>query len=144
MFDYFIVMGKHYDRIVRSNGAIAQFRAGDLLPWFKAKKFKLVKTEFEGEFQILVRNGAERFIIESYLTTWVPNTLQIIKNLSDDDRNRLVEILELDLEAGDASSVNHEVTAEMQAQFDEQAAKIRELVSDPDYRFQTITGDASA
>ena len=136
MFQYFLVLGTEKDRIVRSDGSMLEYRAGGLMQWFKKVKIKLTKTEFDGEFEILLRNKAEHYLFDSHLTTWNEVNLD---HLSSEDNARLGEMLKV----SPTNRRDHELSIEEPAHFDEQADRIRALVSDPNYRFQTITNDAS-
>lgn len=149
MHDYFIVMGEDYDRIVRSDGAVRTYKLGFLLPLFKAAKIKLVKTG-DGEFEIQLRDRPERHFVNTYLSGW-PKTFEGKPN--EDEWKRYSELkdtlhTQLGLSPEDVQQIKREAQQAKldarQAEIDAEATKIRELISDPNYRFQTITNDASA
>lgn len=69
MHDYFVVLRDDHDLIVRSDGAMRGFRAGQLMPFFKATKFRLEKVE-DREFQIKFRSRVEQRFADFWLMSW--------------------------------------------------------------------------
>jgi hypothetical protein len=136
MADYILVLGKKWDRIVRSDGAVRSRLAGKMLPFFKASKIKLVTIEFEGEFDIQFRNRVERFLVDSHWTFWDGVDFE---SLTQDELMQLIE-----LEKSLPTEPTPEPTEEEQAMMEAHAARLREIVSQPGYRFKAITNDPSS
>jgi hypothetical protein len=137
MYDYTIVLRGDHERLARSDGSVRDFKAGTLMPFFKGVKIKLVKTEFDGEFDIQFRNRVEQLLVESNLAFW--DDLEAhFRNLSDEERTQFSELL-----MAVPSYKREEPTAEEQVEMDAHAAYVREIISKPGFRFKTITNDPS-
>jgi len=139
MDDYFIVLRDNHERLVRSDGAVRVFKVGTLMPFFKAVKIKLVKTEFEGEFEVQFRNWVEQLLVESNLAFWDMDELEAaFRSLTDEERNLYSELLK-----AVPRYEPEEPTTEEQAEREAHAARVREAVSQPGFRFKAITNDPS-
>ena len=134
MKEIFLVLGEERDLIVRSDGAIRPLKTGLILPFLKHAKLKLVKTD-DNEFQVQFRNKGERFFFDNNVTGWGEPAW---KQLTEEEKMASREISQRFRD-----DMPPELKARQEAVSETQAARVRELVNQPGYQFQTIRNDSS-